>query len=105
MKDSPDVYDPCPLCGRPMEPGPTIDRHHLVPRSRGGKETTHMHRVCHDKVHATFTEKQLQHEFSSAEALLQHEEIARFVAWVGKKDATFMTKHRDTAARRRKRKR
>lgn len=64
-----------------------------------------MHRVCHDKVHATFTEKQLQHEFNSAEALLQHEEIIRFVAWVRKRDPGFMTKHRDTADRRRKRKR
>lgn len=28
---------PCPLCGRPMIAGPSVDRHHWVPKSEGGR--------------------------------------------------------------------
>lgn len=88
-----------------MIEGASIDRHHLVPACRGGKETQHMHKVCHSKIHHTFTEKQLEKEFNSVEKLLENEEIVKFVAWVSKKDPEFVDKNEDTAARRRKRKR
>lgn len=95
---------PCPLCGRQMLEG-SSDRHHLVPACRGGKETTYLHRVCHAKLHATFAEKQLEREYSTVEALLEHVEIKKFVGWVKKKDPEFYDKNEDTAARKRKRKR
>ena len=47
----------CPLCGRPIVPGPSADEHHLVPRSQGGRDKTLVHRVCHRKIHATFSAK------------------------------------------------
>ena len=96
---------PCPLCGREMVEGPTVDRHHLVPACRGGTETEYLHRVCHTKIHHTFTEKQLEREFNTVEKLLGHDEIEKFVAWVKKKDPEFVDKNEDTAARRRKRRR
>ncbi len=96
---------PCPLCGRTMIEGPSVNRHHLVPASRGGRETEFLHRVCHDKIHHTFTEKQLEAEFNTVDRLLEHEEIQKFVNWVKKKDPEFFDHHEDTAARRRKRRR
>lgn len=100
-----DALGACPLCSREMIAGPSVDRHHLVPVSRGGKETQHMHRVCHSKIHHTFTEKQLEKEFNSVDKLLENEEIKKFVEWVSKKDPEFFDKNEDTNARRRRRKR
>ena len=105
MAKEPESLGPCPLCGREMLKGPTVDRHHLVPQCRGGTETEHLHKVCHSKIHHTFTEKQLEKEFNTVEALLSNEEIEKFVKWVQKKDPEFVDKNEDTAARKRKRKR
>lgn len=96
---------PCPICGRIMVEGPSVDRHHLVPASRGGTETTHMHRVCHSKLHHTFTEKELEQEYSTVEALVDHPEISKFVGWVRKQDPEYVGKNEDTSTRRRKRRR
>lgn len=80
---------PCPLCGRPIVPGPSADEHHLVPKSEGGRDKTLVHRVCHRKIHATFSEKELARGYASWEALRGHPEIASFVQWVRKKPPEF----------------
>ena len=86
----PEMPEPCPLCGRPLIPGPTIDEHHLVPRSQGGKEKFLVHKVCHQKIHQVFTEKQLARQFSSWEQLQSHEDIAVFIEWVKKRPPEFL---------------
>ena len=60
---------PCPLCGREIVPGPSADEHHLVPRSEGGRDKMLVHRICHRKIHATFSEKELARDYASWEAL------------------------------------
>ena len=80
---------PCPLCGREIVPGPTADEHHLVPRSEGGRDKTLVHRICHRKIHATFSEKELARDYASWEALRAHPEIEAFVSWVRKKPPEF----------------
>ncbi len=50
----------CALCGRDLaEP---CNKHHLIPLSKGGKNTSTilLHKICHDKVHAVFAEKELK---------------------------------------------
>ncbi len=86
MNDSP--MDPCPLCGRPLGDA-NLNEHHLVPRSRKGKMKEHIHRICHDKIHATFTEKELDRSYHTWESLREHEDIAKFIAWVRKKHPGF----------------
>ncbi len=82
------VMDPCPLCGRPLGDA-NLNEHHLVPRSRKGKIKERIHRICHDKIHATFTEKELDRSYHTWESLREHEDIARFIAWVAKKHPGF----------------
>lgn len=77
-----------------MVGGESVDRHHLVPRSRGGEEAVWIHRVCHRKIHSVLTERALADHYCTFERLLEHEEIARFVAWVRKKHPEFSTRHR-----------
>lgn len=81
---------PCPLCGRPLIAGPSVDEHHLVPRSQGGKEKFLVHKICHQKIHQVFTEKELARRFSSWEILQAHSEIAVFIEWVRKRPPEFL---------------
>ena len=82
----------CPLCGRIMsEP---CNRHHLLPLSEGGKNTTAilLHKICHDKIHAVFTEKELKKDYNTIEKLQQNEEMAKFIKWVRNKEPQFYDK-------------
>jgi|DEB0MinimDraft_6_1074348.scaffolds.fasta_scaffold66162_2 hypothetical protein len=87
---------PCPLCGRPMVAGPSLDRHHWVPKSEGGdpEDWAWMHQVCHRKVHAVFNEKTLAAAFRTADTLRAHADIAAFVRWVRRKHPEFIDHHR-----------
>lgn len=81
----------CPLCDRKMVDGPTVDRHHLIPKSQGGKEQYDIHKVCHRKIHSVFTEKELAREFNSWDKLRSHPEIQKFIKWIRKKHEEFLT--------------
>lgn len=76
----------CPLCGRPLEA--PVTRHHLMPLSRGGKgtETVPLHKICHDKIHRVFSEKELSRYFYTFDRIREHEEIMNFIRWVRKKE-------------------
>lgn len=78
----------CPLCDRNI-PDDQKDEHHLVPRLKGGKVTQALHRICHRQVHALFTEAELAQHYNSAEALLEHPEVQKFVRWVRRKPDGF----------------
>lgn len=80
---------PCPLCARSMVAGPSVNQHHLIPKSQRGTEQFHMHRICHHKLHATLSEKEMATYYHTWERLREHPEIAKFVAWVQKKPATY----------------
>lgn len=62
-----------------------------------------MHRVCHGKIHHTFTERQLELEYNTVEKLMENDDIQKFVAWVKKKEPEFYDHHDDTRSRRRRR--
>jgi hypothetical protein len=79
----------CPLCGRPIVPGPSADAHHLQPKSQGGREKFLVHRVCHRKIHATLSEKELARSYSDWASLRAHPDIAKFVQWLANKPAEF----------------
>jgi hypothetical protein len=82
----------CPLCERIMsEP---CNRHHLLPLSEGGKNTPVilLHKICHDKIHAVFTEKELKKDYHTIGKLQQNEEIAKFIRWVRNKEPQFYDK-------------
>ena len=95
------LADPCPICGREMRRGRSIDRHHFVPRSRGGRQTEFVHRICHRKLHSLFTEKQLASEFSTPEAIHADPDMAAFIRWVRRKPAEYYDNSR-TAKRKRR---
>lgn len=75
---------PCPVCGREMVDGPSVDRHHWVPKSEGGRETDYIHLVCHRMIHRVFDARELAGDFADPQAVRDHPEIKRFTAWVRK---------------------
>jgi len=81
----------CVICDRKLGSEKLISKHHLIPKSRGGKntETILIHNMCHQKIHSVFTEKELKAEYHTVEKLKSSEEMAKFVKWISKKDPDF----------------
>lgn len=75
----------CPLCGRPVDNQDMLSDHHLVPRSRGGRTTETVCLDCHKQIHAMYSNKQLEDELNSVEALLADPQFTKFAAWIAKR--------------------
>lgn len=83
----------CALCGRET---PTLTEHHLIPRSQGRRRgvrvaelpTADLCPACHKFLHRTFTNAELAGEYRDVQALLAHEDVRRFVAWVRRQPAS-----------------
>lgn len=93
MNPTPRDADTCPLCDRAIPPAQR-DAHHLVPKSKGGRQTEFLHRVCHRQIHALLTETELARQYATVEALLAHREVQAFVAWVKTKPEDFFARAR-----------
>lgn len=79
----------CPICDRLMIKGPSIDKHHFMPKCKGGRETEYVHKICHRKIHSLFTESELAKEYYDPEKVKAHPEIQKFITWVKKKEPDF----------------
>ena len=101
----------CPICDRPY--GGEMQEHHLKPvtfktrtkevHDRDNKVT--IHKMCHQKIHATFPEYELLNYYHTVERIREHPEIQKFIKWISKKDPDFYDKNDDTKHRKQKRKR
>ena len=92
--DRPEALGPCPLCGRPMLRGESVDRHHWRPKSQGGTEAAYLHRSCHRKLHSLYTSKELAAEVDTPEKARQHPEMQKFISWVRRQQPERVMRHR-----------
>lgn len=83
----------CPLCER-LIPESLRDEHHLLPKSKGGKQTVTLHRICHRQIHALFDDRTLAEYLSAVVALKTHPEMKRFISWVKSKPPEFFERTR-----------
>ena len=83
------IINTCALCSRDL--AQPYNKHHLLPLSEGGKGTTTilLHKICHDKIHAVFSEKELKRHYHTIERLQQHEAMDKFIKWIRKKEPQF----------------
>lgn len=77
----------CALCTRPL--GKRIERHHLVPKNVGGRETVPLHPICHHTIHACCTNAELARHHVTMTSLSAREDIARFLRWIADKPPDF----------------
>jgi len=84
------IPDPiiCPICSR-FIPESQKDAHHLIPKSKGGKSTEYLHRICHKQIHALFNENELAKILNTAESLRNHSDMQTFINWVKNKPDNF----------------
>ena len=104
IRGVPDInLGPCPICGRQMVEGASVDRHHWVPRTQGGRDSAPLHRICHRMLHRLFSQRELATVYNAPDALADHPDIRAFVAWVQRKPADFVDWPRAPAGRDRRR--
>ncbi len=85
----------CELCEREVT---VITQHHLIPRTlhtnkwfkkrftrEEMNQTIATCKPCHRHIHTCETNKELGRHFNSLDALLQHEEVKKFISWVKKR--------------------
>lgn len=71
----------CALCEREVS---SVSKHHLVPKSEGGREVVPLCGACHKTLHAFFTNRTLSTELHTINSLRAEPEIARYLKWVRK---------------------
>lgn len=69
----------CALCEREVS---FVTRHHLIPKSEGGREVVPLCSPCHKTLHNFFSNRTLLTELHTIEALRTEPEIARYLTWV-----------------------
>nr|WP_218647534.1 HNH endonuclease [Sphingobium lactosutens] len=77
--------------------GRRVEWHHLLPKSRGGRDVVPLHPICHRTIHATLTNAQLARAYVDRDALRAQPDIARFLDWIAIKPPDF---HAPTRRRR-----
>jgi len=83
-----------------MIAGLGLDQHHPIPRSRGGRATVTMHKICHRAIHAMLSERELAEEFSTFAALKAHPMLTQFIAWARKRPPGYDDRTRWSKSRR-----
>ena len=91
----------CALCDRPL--GKKVEKHHLVPKSQGGRLMVPLHPICHRKIHKSFDEKTLARSYATIEALQAQPDIAAFIKWVANKPPDFYRRTETAASKGRRR--
>jgi len=90
----------CPMCKRDL--AGIIEEHHLIPKMFTGKITEKIHKICHEKIHRTFTEKELEKKFNNWEEINLQIEIKKFVEWIKDKPTDYYIKSINTNSKRKK---
>lgn len=93
----------CPICNRPFGNESLIQFHHLIPKTFKGRDGINIHKICHQKIHATFSERELLNYYHTVERIVENEEISKFIKWVKNKHVDFYDKNDDTKQRHSKR--
>ncbi len=90
----------CALCNRPTA-AVHLTKHHLTPRSRGGRETALLCRTCHGQIHLMFENKQLAADLDTLDKLRTAPQLATYLAWIRRQPPSRQF-HATTSPRRRR---
>ena len=71
----------CTICGRET-PEEYQEKHHLVPKAKGGKETIIVCIDCGNQLHKLFTNKELKSIYNTVTKILANEKVKKWVEWL-----------------------
>ncbi len=74
----------CPLCGRQC-PAAEASRHHVLPKSQGGRQIAILCRDCHRQIHRLFKVKDIARRLNTIDKLKEMPETQKWIAWVSRK--------------------
>jgi hypothetical protein len=66
-----------------------VEWHHPVPKATGGRDRQKVHPICHEAIHAHFSNSQLGRMGAVKATVLAEPGVAAFVAWVAGKPPDF----------------
>lgn len=89
----------CPLCNRLMH---YISDHHLVPKTRGGKDTVTICQDCHQAIHSLFSNKELENKYNTVESLLENDRFTKTVKFISKQDSSRKTRTKNAKDQKRR---
>jgi len=69
-----------------------VTQHHLIPRSKGGKETISCCPTCESFLHKNWTHNELRDVYNTVESILQTEKFQKFLKWRLKQPTTVLFK-------------
>lgn len=76
--------EPCQICRR-LTPDTYLEKHHLTPRCKKGKEKIPVCCDCGNQIHNLFTNKELETEYNSIESLLANDRVQKWIRWIRKR--------------------
>ena len=74
----------CQVCGRET-PEDRLERHHLIPKCKKGKETIDVCIDCGNQLHQLFTIKQMEYTYNTLEEILANDKVKTWIKWISKK--------------------
>lgn len=80
------MSDQCVFCKRINVP--KTHGHHIIPKSKGGKETQPTCGACGSFIHATWTNNELRDEYNTVEKILNDDRFKRYLKWIQKQPST-----------------
>jgi len=74
----------CSICKRDVE-DTYIEKHHLIPKCKKGKDTIDVCKDCGDQMHQFFSVKEMQKKYNTLERILENEKVQNWVKWLSKR--------------------
>jgi len=72
----------CVFCKREDVPG--MHLHHVIPRSKNGKEIVDTCGSCGSFIHRTWSNNELRDVYNTVEKILEDERFSRYLKWLKK---------------------
>jgi len=84
----------CGLCGREIPDHVPQSKHHLIPRSKGGKKSPVilLHHQCHKEIHSKFSDSALAISYNSVNKLRNSSQLKGFIRWIEKRPPGFLSR-------------
>jgi len=75
----------CSICPRKV-PEPYREKHHLIPKSKKGKDTIMVCCDCGNQLHELFTIKELATQYNTVEKIVGNSKIQKWIRWIQKRN-------------------